>query len=256
MPHHTRQNRVFSPYELNQLIRYGFDHNQLGNYGEMPVEYITGHVDFMGTTLAVTPDVLIPRVETEELVTLCLKELEIIAKKTSSLRILEMGTGSGALGLSIALALQKKSQPFTLHLTDISLPALEVARENAKQLSLKPEMLFFGQGNLWQAVPHQKHDLIVANLPYVPTSRITRLDEAVKDFEPHLALDGGPDGLSLIRLLLKDVDQYLLPHGVCWLEVDDTHSARQLRAEFPHLEISDFLDCFGKTRFVRASLLQ
>ena len=101
----------------------------------------------------------------------------------------------------------------------------------------------------------QSIDLLIANLPYIPKERLAMLDSSVRDFEPLLALDGGADGLRLVDRLLNQAKSRLVPDGVIWLEVDETHTPEQLQALRPEYHYEFFSDSFGKARFMRATLI-
>jgi release factor glutamine methyltransferase len=176
-----------------------------------PAQYILGTAGFYGLDLAVDPRALVPRRETELLVD---RAREIAG--TRSVRVLELGTGCGC----IALALAKNLAPGTsVVATDRSLPALALARENAAALGLE-DSVTFAQGDLFAALAPGTHfDMIVANLPYVCSDDIGRLPPEVHDHEPREALDGGADGLEVVRACIKDAPRYLAPGGWMLLEV-------------------------------------
>ena len=158
-----------------------------------PMPYILGQWDFYGMTLTVTPDVLIPRDDTVVVTELAIKKAMYLEQNP---RILDLCTGSGCIGLAIA----RRVKDARVTLGDVSAAALRVARRNVSQLkltgrvncvamdALKPAQEFLGT-----------YDLIVSNPPYVTTQEMKTLDPSVRDFEPHLALDGGADGLDLDR---------------------------------------------------------
>jgi release factor glutamine methyltransferase len=206
-----------------------------------PLAYITGEREFYGRTFAVTPSVLIPRPETELLVELVLAELTHPAESrtpvsgvsgTASTRrsvlpspahgredaraggegiVADIGTGSGCIAISIAC----ERPGMHIIATDISIEALAVARVNALRHAVDIDLR---AGSLAQPIDHA--DIIVANLPYIPTMTIESLEPEVRDFEPRAALDGGLDGLYLIRELITDCGTRLRP-GLLALEVGD-----------------------------------
>lgn len=243
------QPRTLSPYEETQLARYGKKNAEALNTSA-PIEYITGKAEFCGQVFTVTPDVLIPRVETEELVTLVVAFCtERFSETHQPLSIVDVGTGSGAIAVSVASALRKQTIPFTFLVTDVSDTAITVAQNNALALlGDHPEMSFQTTSLLSEIT--QTFDCIVANLPYIPSERIEYLDPSVKDHEPRVALDGGPEGLSLIAELLRQAEKLLAKDGSVFLEVDHTHTQASWDSFIAwHTTLID--DSFGQTRFAR-----
>ncbi|MCS7001725.1 MAG: peptide chain release factor N(5)-glutamine methyltransferase [Dehalococcoidia bacterium] len=187
-----------------------------------PVAYIVGEWPFHQITLKTDQRALIPRPETELLVDWALAQLDTMP---ADARVVDVGTGSGA----IALALLTARPRLRLTAVDLSLDALGLARENAARLGCDPAFVW---GDLLTAV-RGPVDLIVANLPYIPTAAIATLDRAVRDFEPRLALDGGEDGLELLERLLAQGRSALAPTGALGAEngADQGRAARQLAAQ-------------------------
>lgn len=172
-----------------------------------PVQYIMKKSDFMGMRFYVDHRVLIPRQDTETLV-----EAAIIALQgQKNPRVLDLCTGSGCIGISIA-TLAPHAQ---LTLADISVSALEVAKKNAHDLNVD---VLLRHGDLFKAVGREKFDLIVSNPPYIPSDELADLQPEVRR-EPALALDGGADGLDFYRRIAEEADQHLLPGGSIYLEV-------------------------------------
>lgn len=170
-----------------------------------PAPYITGHREFYGRDFGVGSGVLVPRPETELLVELALAELDANPNAV----VAEIGTGSGAVAVSLAA-----ERPFaTVVATEVSALALSFARANANKHS--PHLALI-QADL--ASPLRRADVVLANLPYIPTWEIEALEPEVSRWEPRLALDGGIDGYSLIRVLLEDCATRLRP-GFIGLEV-------------------------------------
>lgn len=177
----------------------------------IPLAYIVGHKEFYGRRFKVSPAVLIPRPETETLVELAKKYLAHLAQETQP-RIIDVGTGSGCLGISIALELPSAE----VHLSDIAPAALNIARGNAQQL--QAPIVDFHQSDLLQNLPAAtKFTAIFANLPYV-NPNWERSPET--DFEPDLALFASDNGLELINRLIKSAPQRLEPNGWLFLEAD------------------------------------
>lgn len=244
--------RQFSPYEQNQLRRYGISIGDAEQCGNMPVEYITGHCEFYGRDFFVDKRVLIPRVEEEDFIRLALQ-----SAVQMPLSLADVGTGSGILGITLFKELTALGRQPTAYLSDISEDALRVTKKNTERLIGK--MYYNSSGrigynillsDLFSIYPSDlKFDLVVANLPYIPSSRINTLPSSVKDFEPRLALGGGPDGLTLINRLLTQLPARLKPHGVAILEIDETHKL----TDFPKMKKLRYKinkDQFGKSRFL------
>lgn len=243
--------RVLSAYEQNELRKWALDIDP-HSIGEKPIEYITGHTEFLGLDFLVTKDTLIPRIESEQIVNLALQFIDDhnLAHPT----IADVGTGSGCLGISLAVKLSKMQIPYTIFLSDISAQALKVADLNAQRLLHSPENIYFQESNLLESYPKIKFDILIANLPYIPTTNIKQLDSSVKDFEPKIALDGGPKGNLFINALLDKLPDFLDKKGVAIFEIDDTHTLKSF--SFPkeiHRKIIN--DCFNKPRFLVCSYL-
>lgn len=178
-----------------------------------PIAYITGKREFYGRSFRVSPAVLIPRPETELVVEIV---LETIAGAQPDLRYtaLDLGTGSGA----IALTLAAERKDFTVTAVDISPDALQIARENADKLTLSDRVTFV-QGSLFAPLAKdQRYAVIVSNPPYIPSAEIATLMEDVRDHEPKLALDGGEDGMDLLKIILSEGLKYIEPDGLMVLE--------------------------------------
>lgn len=167
-----------------------------------PYAYLTGEREFMGLPFCVTPAVLIPRPETEFLVEAVVKELTWLPTP----RILEIGVGSGAVAITLAQLLPDA------HITavDLSAEALAVARRNTVRHHVEHRVRLLC-GDLYAPVSGETFDAIVSNPPYIPASDIPFLQQDVKNYEPHLALDGGPDGLSIYRRLTAELNVLAQP---------------------------------------------
>lgn len=244
--------RQLSPYEQTHLARFGKAEVDIATYGDMPVEYITGQVEFYGRVFHVNQDVLIPRIETEELINIAVEESKALYREQNSegqLVIADVGTGCGAIGITLHLELKALGLPHHIYLSEVSAAALKVAQQNVKQLADDGQTTTL-ESDLLAAYPKdQKFNLMVANLPYIPNQRIAYLDDSVKAFEPHLALDGGPEGLTLIHEFLHQAPAHLRPGGKIILEVDHTHLAHELTIGDYTLRIEDRQDSFGQQRF-------
>lgn len=177
-----------------------------------PVQYIVGHWDLMGNRLKVDRRALIPRPETEILVQRVL-DCEAIWNEEAPV-IADVGTGSGCIVISLAL-----TRPNAVYVAlDPSSEALELAKENAEALGVG-DRISFAPAELPDAVEPESLTAIVANLPYIPTSDYEQLAPVVRDFEPRSALDGGEDGLDVIRSVVQDATMALKSGGRVFLEI-------------------------------------
>lgn len=207
-----------------------------------PLAYLIGRRGFYDRELIVSPAVLVPRPETE----LLLERALAFARSRSTLTAVDVGTGSGALAVTFAaLCLHAK-----VYATDVSPAALAVARQNA---ALHNANITFFEGDLLlpllEADIHI--DLIMANLPYIPSGEVPVL--AVSQYEPHLALDGGADGLDLVRRLLVQAQSLIHPQGLILLEIGAGQgdlASREARMVFPEAQITVELDYAGLDRVV------
>lgn len=175
-----------------------------------PIQYITGEIEFFGLPFHVTPDVLIPRPETEHSVE---KVLELAAQFQSP-RIVDVGTGSGAI--AIALAIKLSASQITA--IDISSAALAIANQNTARNGVADRIRFL-EGDLLTPVPNQQFDIVVSNPPYVSETDRAKLSVEVRDFEPASALFAGDDGLAIYRRLIPQAHGALLPSGWIVLEI-------------------------------------
>lgn len=208
----------------------------------IPVAYLTGVREFMGIPFAVAPGVLVPRPETEILVEWAIAWLQ----SHPAASVVDVGTGSGAIAVSVAANLPPHWQG-SIVAVDISETALDVARRNVREQGLASRVeLVHGSLLSWR---HEPVDLILANLPYLQPDQID--GNRMVSAEPRLALDGGDDGLDLIRQLLDDAPRILAPGGAIGLEIDPGQSAAVVdyaRHAFPHAAISVLADLPGLDR--------
>jgi len=216
-----------------------------------PVAYIIGRREFWSLTFKVTPDVLIPRPETEILVAEALNVLSSPTRTARHFRILEMGTGSGA----ISVALAREFPSASVLATDLSAKALIVAQENASRLGVGERVQFL-RGDLF--VPVEKEfafDLIITNPPYIAEEDFPSLPPEVRGFEPRLALDGGKDGLNFFRRVLPRVGEFLNPGGWFLAEIGDGQGGkiRQIAEGNPEFVSCGFVrDLAGIERVFKA----
>jgi release factor glutamine methyltransferase len=184
-----------------------------------PLQHLVGSVCFCGLTLAVGPNALIPRPETELLAERgwqFLIELKNRAPGQAPVA-LDFGVGSGCL----ALALAAKCDTAVVHGVDISLPALELARTNASSLGLSERVTFHHSDGFNALPPELRFNLIISNPPYIPQAEIESLQPEVRNHDPHVALDGGTDGLDFYRRLAAESRPWLLPGGKIMVEFGD-----------------------------------
>ena len=177
--------------------------------GREPIAYLRGEREFYGLKFRVDKRVLIPRPDTETLVDVALARTRHISL---SMRLLDLCTGSGCVAVSMAR--QRPTSKVTA--SDLSADALAVARDNAYRLGAYN--VAFVEGDLFANVKG-RFDIVTANPPYIPSGDIAGLMADVRDFEPRLALDGGDDGLDLVRRIAEEAPRYLVPGGVIALEI-------------------------------------
>ncbi|OGE30761.1 hypothetical protein A3C59_03535 [Candidatus Daviesbacteria bacterium RIFCSPHIGHO2_02_FULL_36_13] len=269
------------------------------NKKNMPKAYLLRYVEFYKLKFKVTPDVLIPRPETELLIDEILKFYTLNPKPFT---LVDIGTGSGNIAVSIAKQLPTRRVGIRIVATDISNKALKVAKQNAKFHGVENRITFIESNLLsyWVtpaksevskvigAVEHTSHSIteelsgakqtnserpgsasstlrpdklggrtqliIVANLPYIPTQRIPTLDSSVKDFEPHLALDGGPDGFDLYRNLFAQIKQKDWNPALIVCEIDYTQESiakSEPKKYFPGYEIEVKKDLAKNIRILK-----
>ena len=185
----------------------------------IPAQYITGHQEFWGMDFIVTPAVLIPRPETEHVVeaVLQLTGMGGTHAPVRSVRIVDVGTGSG----SIALALAKELPQAELHATDISSAALEIARANAARHQLE-QRVQFQCTDLLSGFPPSSFDIVVSNPPYVGESEADQVQLEVRKFEPRNAVFAGPTGVEVIESLIPQAQAALRPGGWLVMEISGT----------------------------------
>ena len=209
-----------------------------------PLAYLVGAAGFYGREFTVDANVLVPRPETEHLI----DEALAFLRPQAGPRIVDVGTGSGAIACTLAAELPAAR----VDAVDISLEALRVARENALRLRVGDRVRFF-RGYLLQPVSGNRYDCVLANLPYVPSADIAPRPDPVS-FEPRLALDGGRDGLDLYRALLNEVTSVLVPGGCLLLEAAPPIMdalEKCVREAFPECSTVVGNDYGGRARFIR-----
>ena len=215
----------------------------------IPLAQILGRQSFYGLDFFVNEDVLIPRADTECLVDLVLEDYADLAKQagSSSLNILDLCTGSGCIGISVA-----KHLPYQeLLLVDLSEKALAVAKKNAeKHLGENVTLL---QSDLLTGVRGKKFSLLLSNPPYIVSRVIPGLDREVSEYEPKMALDGGEDGLVFYRRIAKEAKAVLLPGARLYLEIgyDQGESVKDIFQKEGYEAVEVFPDLAGNPRVLR-----
>ena len=214
-----------------------------------PVQHVVGEVDFMGHVLKSDARALIPRPETEQLVDAVLKDDRLWTQE--GVRLIDFGTGSGCISIAIA-----KAQPSArLLAVDISEEALALARENAETLGVSAQ-ISFSADELAALIDPESIDVIVSNPPYIPSATCETLPKVVRDFDPRMALDGGPNGLAIIEALIMDAAFALKPGGSIYLEIGDDQgpAVQSLLEETGFDEVAILPDLAGRDRIARGRL--
>jgi len=212
-----------------------------------PVAYLVGRKDFFSLEFEVNPSVLIPRPDTECLVDDCLRLL----RDRTGPRVLDIGTGSGCL--AVAVAWKHKTAQVTA--IDINPEALAVASRNAVNHGVSDRVRFL-EGDLYSPLPvEDRFDIIVSNPPYIPHADLAGLAASVRDYEPHLALDGGVDGFAVFDRLLARAADHLLPEGYLLMEIgygQEAEARRRIEACPGFVLAPTIRDGEGRPRVLRA----
>jgi release factor glutamine methyltransferase len=228
LSHALRRDRTFlyshPEQELSEIewLHYGrYLHQRLGG---TPTQYITRVQEFYGRPFLVTPDVLIPRPETEHVIAAALAVGSVAqadSLRSSNLRFLDVGCGSGAI--AVTLQLETGAEVIA---ADISLPALRIAAENARRLGARISLL---NCDLDSAIADRSIDVLVSNPPYVASAELAGLAREVRDHEPHVALTSGPTGFEIYERLIDGARRILRPGGHLVLELGYNSSDRVLQ---------------------------
>lgn len=219
----------------------------------LPKQYLQGWVEFYKLRFKVTPDVLIPRPETELLVEEVVNFVDSFTRENqkTSIRVIDIGTGSGNIAISIA----KNTKDLTIIATDISILALKVAKQNAKFHGVEDRISFIHSDLLLNLPKSPKiPNILVTNLPYIPTERIPYLDPTVRNFEPKVALDGGDDGFGLYRKLFQQLRDKNIKFRILIGEIDYTHgelAVNEALKFFPQAQIEVKTDLAHKQRVLK-----
>ncbi|MGP6151537.1 peptide chain release factor N(5)-glutamine methyltransferase [Priestia flexa] len=251
--HHLGMTRTYLLASLQEEvpteIMQKFQHDVKKHVAGIPVQYLIGSEEFYGRTFQVNQEVLIPRPETEELV---LGLIDRMKQKFghAPIQAVDIGTGSGAIGVTLALEVPA----IKMTCTDIAEESLAVAKENAKRLGAKVQFL---HGDLLKPFieASQRFDVVVSNPPYIPDS--DELSTVVKDYEPNRALFGGQDGLNFYRRFMEELPLVINKQGIIAFEVGFGQAdavSDMLKKQFPNAKVEVVFDINGKDRMVFASL--
>lgn len=228
--------------DLEEAFNQGIDQYLLGK----PIQYIKGIETFFGRDFIVNKDVLIPRYETEELVENILYRIDDYFPGNDRLDMVDVGTGSGAIAISLAL----EEQRLNVDAIDISSKAIDVAKENANRLGANINFLV---GDMLQPLiaNKNKYDIFVSNPPYIPNNQ--EIEAIVKDNEPNIALFGGNDGLYFYRLIFRDVQSIIKDKAILAFEMGfDQRKLMEeaVRKYFPNDQFEIIKDINGKDRML------
>jgi release factor glutamine methyltransferase len=203
--------------ELTEAEQLAFDGFVMRRASGEPLQYLTGHQEFWRADFVVSPAVLIPRPETEHLIE---EALALVAhfKLGPRLKIIDVGTGSGAIAISLARELPHAE----VHAVDLSPEALDVAQLNAERLGARVQ---FAVSDVLASVPRDgSFDFVVSNPPYVGLNEVDKVQQVVREYEPHLALFAGDEGLTVIRRLIPQAHEALRPGGWLLMEIGYSQS--------------------------------
>ncbi|MBA1434885.1 peptide chain release factor N(5)-glutamine methyltransferase [Bombilactobacillus bombi] len=206
-----------------------------------PPQYILGYAWFYGRKFYVNRATLIPRQDSETMIA------QILQDVPAAKRVLELGTGSGALIISLG----KEGHYQQLTATDISESALQVAQKNSTKQQVPLELL---HGDLFEPVRGRQFDLIVFNPPYIANSELKLMDQSVIEFEPHQALFAAQSGLEFYQRIFAQISAFLAPHGKIYLEFGFQQQAKiskMFQEQLPHWQIEFFRDLANHPRFLR-----
>jgi release factor glutamine methyltransferase len=213
-----------------------------------PVAYLVGRKEFFGLEFEVTPAVLIPRPDSELVVMECLE----LIKKIDAPRLVDIGTGSGNLAVAVA----RQSSAARVTAIDRSAAALEVAQRNAGRHGVAERVRFL-EGDLFGPLAAgERFHVVLSNPPYIPHEDLSKLPVGVRDYEPHLALDGGPGGFAVFERLVDQARQHLESGGALVVEIGAPQEtpARQRIAQYPEYELAPTVhDYSGHPRVLKAT---
>ena len=241
----TREKLIIHPIKnINKILENKFKSDIKERNLKKPIAYILGYKEFWRQKFVTDPNVLIPRPDTELIIEKVLKDF----KKNENKNVLDIGTGSGCIILSILLERIK----FKGMGIDASKQAINVAKINAKMQQLGNRIRFINTDidNFFS----YKYDLIVSNPPYIKKSKLSSLMEDVKNFEPKLALDGGPDGFSAILKVIAKSSKLLRKNGMLFMEIDSTQvmKTKEMLKKFKFYTKEICKDLSGNNRCISA----
>ncbi len=247
--------RNFSPREKNHLLKHGFSIDaNLNQYKDMPVEYITGFAEFMNTDFIVNDSVLIPRLETEELVKLSAQKIKKYENK--HICIADVGTGSGNIGICLYKLLKPYFDIIEMYLIDVSSSALKIAQQNYNKILVETkhkrtkDKFYFIESDLLSDIQSDiKFDAMIANLPYIPQEDIQNMPNEVAAYEPNLAFDGGQQGLILVNKFLEQAPAFMHSNSNIFMELDITHYKHNALA-LDNYNYKFLFDEFSRFRFL------
>ena len=235
--------------EVLPIIKEAFESGMKRILNDEPMNYVLGYSYFYGYKFSVNKDVLIPRPETEELVCLILSKYDEYYKG-QKIDVCDVGTGSGA----IAISLKKEENNLNVYASDISSEALKVAKENAKNLDA--DVKFMCGSMLQPYIDNNiKVDILVSNPPYIKQNEV--LENSVIDYEPHVALFGGDDGLKFYREIFENANKIIKNNSLMFFEMgyDQKENLTNLAKKyFDNAEINVFKDINGKDRMLMIKL--
>ena len=251
LSHAIGRNRTFlfahPEYELDADEQARFDSFAARRAAREPFQHITGFQEFYGLDFAVSPDVLIPRPESELLVETAIEILRRVEKP----RFCEIGTGSGCISVAILHELPRA----TAVAVDISKKAIDVASRNASANGVA-ERIELAVSDVFSAFGNERFCAVLSNPPYIPAADIARLQQEVRDFDPRVALTDGGDGLSIVEKIVAKSPTFLLPGGFLLLEIGHAQADRVRKMFNPTIWKSvEFLrDLQGIERTIKAGL--
>ena len=233
--------KVSLKIDFHTLKKIWIDHLKFSK----PIQYISGSTYWRNFKFELTTDVLIPRVETEQIVEIA---TEIIGQKDKKIIFADLGTGSGIIGISLVV----ENNKWKGLATDIDMKALQLAQKNQKIISPYSNLTFYF-GNWWEPLKNYAGmiNLAISNPPYIPRNVYERLPSSVIDFEPKKALYGGEDGLSHIKQIISDAPKFLVKGGWLILEnhFDQSKKIKNLMREYGFDSLKTINDVFGIGRF-------